>query len=195
MTRGPDKQFDPDTALEKAMHLFWANGYANTGISDIQAALGLGRKSLYDTFGCKRDLYVKALEKYARSGSMHLEALSGAGPALDQIRALMRDCAEMHASPDSIGCMMGVSIAEFGNDDPEIAGVVRTNLKIIENALFAAFERAKHSREISEKSDSRDLARMFVALIQGVALVGRSQSDPELPHSIVNAAMGLLERG
>ena len=30
MTRGPDKQFDPDTALEKAMHLFWANGYANT---------------------------------------------------------------------------------------------------------------------------------------------------------------------
>jgi AcrR family transcriptional regulator len=50
MTRGPDKQFDPDEALEKAMALFWAKGYAATGMAELQEQMGIGRKSLYDTF-------------------------------------------------------------------------------------------------------------------------------------------------
>lgn len=195
MTRGPEKQFDPDVALEKAMMLFWSNGYAATGVSEIQAELGVGRKSLYDTFGSKRDLYIKALERYGRSASAtYHAALNGDGPALDQIRALMRDGADMHAKPDSIGCMMGCSIAEFGDDDPAIAAVVRKNLRKIEDAFYAAFERAKQNAEIGAETNSRDLARMFVALTQAVALVGRSQGDPQVPTSIVNAALGLLDR-
>ena len=59
MSRGPDKQFDPEIALDKAMQLFWAKGYAATGLSELLETMGIGRKSLYDTFGNKRALYIK----------------------------------------------------------------------------------------------------------------------------------------
>ena len=54
MARGPDKQFDPEIALDKAMQLFWAKGYAATGLNELLATMEIGRKSLYDTFGNKR---------------------------------------------------------------------------------------------------------------------------------------------
>ena len=59
VSKGPDKQFDPDEALEKAMQLFRANGYAATGMAELQTQMGIGRKSLYDTFGNKRQLFIR----------------------------------------------------------------------------------------------------------------------------------------
>jgi len=38
MSRGPDRQFDPQEALGKAMELFWANGYAATGLATLEKA-------------------------------------------------------------------------------------------------------------------------------------------------------------
>jgi TetR/AcrR family transcriptional repressor of nem operon len=195
MTRGPDKQFDPNEALEKAMILFWAKGYSATGMSELQAELGIGRKSLYDTFGCKRDLYIKALEKYGQfSSSMYIGVLNKDGSVLEQIRVLMRDIADMNAEPGSLGCMLGVCSAEIGHSDPEIAGIAQKHLGVIEQAFFNTFERAKQSGEIGLDTDSRDLARMFVALIQGIAVTGRTNIEPEVPHSGVEAALGLLNR-
>ncbi|MCP4999519.1 MAG: TetR/AcrR family transcriptional regulator [Hyphomicrobiales bacterium] len=195
MTRGPDKQFDPDEALEKVMNLFWANGYAATGMSEIQAELGIGRKSLYDTFGCKRTLYIKALEKYARMASARtVNALNRDGPALDQVAGLMRDYADMNAEPGSCGCMLGGCMAEFGDTDTQIAEVVRTHLGIMQDAFFQAFERAKQRDEIGLEDDSRDMARMCVAIIQGLSLVGRTENDPDVTHGIVDATIRLLNR-
>ena len=64
MSPGPAKNFDPDEALETARNVFWRNGYAGTAISELESALGVGRKSLYDTFGSKRELYLRSLEHY-----------------------------------------------------------------------------------------------------------------------------------
>ena len=47
------KQFDPDHALEMAMHVFWRQGYKATSIEDLAGAMGINRFSLYDTFGDK----------------------------------------------------------------------------------------------------------------------------------------------
>ena len=67
MRPGPPKRFDPDQALERARDLFWRRGYDGTGIRELEATLGIGRKSLYDTYGSKRELYLRALQLYADS--------------------------------------------------------------------------------------------------------------------------------
>ena len=54
MTRGPERQFDRQEVLGKAMAHFWAHGYENTGLSDLTRAMGIGRQSLYNTFGAQR---------------------------------------------------------------------------------------------------------------------------------------------
>lgn len=66
----PDiKHFDPDTALETVVRLFWRQGVASTGIQDVVAATGLNRSSLYATFGGKQELYRAALRRYVEQRS------------------------------------------------------------------------------------------------------------------------------
>src|ERR1700756_1690606 len=58
------KEFDPERALAKAMNLFWRLGYENTSLEALMKEMGIAKQSLYDTFGDKRSLYLKALAYY-----------------------------------------------------------------------------------------------------------------------------------
>ena len=59
------KQFDRGDVLERAMAVFWRNGYQATSIQDLVDATGINRGSLYTTFGDKRGLFLAVLEHYS----------------------------------------------------------------------------------------------------------------------------------
>ena len=195
MTRGPDKQFDPEIALDKAMQLFWAKGYAATGLSELLETMGIGRKSLYDTFGNKRALYIKALDRYSQTivNEIHGGLNNPDRPALDNVRAVMRDIAARNSKPMSPGCLLGVSMAQFRTDDAEMAGVLRKHMQRVENAYHKALARAQAEGELDGNTNIRDLARLYMGIAQGLALIGRVQDAPAVPRSIVNAALAMLE--
>jgi len=196
MSRGPDKQFDPDEALGKAMQLFWANGYAATGMAELQAQMGIGRKSLYDTFGNKRQLFVKALQLYSNTVARQLiDELNKEGSPLGNVRRLMRTLQGMHSVPDSTGCLLGVSMAQFSTNDPEMAEILRRHIKGVEEAFYNAFKRAQDVGELDGNTNVRDLARLYMGIHQGLALIGRVQDAPAVPRSIVNAALATLQTG
>ena len=74
-----EKQFDPDTALDKAMQAFWAHGYDATSIQDLVDCMGINRGSMYATFGDKRSLFIQALNRYNTTrGEPWIEAQAGA---------------------------------------------------------------------------------------------------------------------
>ena len=195
MARGPDKQFDPEIALDKAMQLFWAKGYAATGVSELLEVMEIGRKSLYDTFGNKRALYIKALDRYSRTvvREIHQALNSPDRPALDNVRAVLRDIAARNSKPMSPGCLLGVSMAQFRTDDAEMAGVLRKHMQRVENAYHKALARAQAEGELDGNTNIRDLARLYMGIAQGLALIGRVQDAPAVPRSIVNAALAMLE--
>ncbi len=194
MSRGPDKQFDPDEALEKAMRLFWAKGYAATGMAELQARMGIGRKSLYDTFGNKRQLFIKALQLYSTSEIRRMfSALNKEGSPLGNVRRLMRTLEDYNSAPDSMGCLLGVSMAQCGSNDPEMAEILRRHLKGIEEAFYKTFKRAQDLGELDSNTNIRDLARLFTGIDQGLALICRVEDAPAVPRSIVNAALATLE--
>lgn len=61
------KQFDVDEALRRAMHVFWRWGYSEASIDRLTEGTGLGRGSLYGTFGDKSTLFRKSLQRYAQT--------------------------------------------------------------------------------------------------------------------------------
>jgi len=194
MSRGPDKKFDPNEALEKAVQLFWAKGYAATGIAELQEQMGIGRKSLYDTFGNKRQLFIKALRLYSESWlRQSFSELNKEGSPLGNVRRLMRTLQEYNSRPGSMGCLLGVSMAQFRTNDGEMAEILRHHIKFIEEAFYKAFKRAQDVGELDENTNIRDLARLYLGIAQGLALIGRVQDAPPVPQSIVNAALALLE--
>ena len=194
MSRGPDKQFDPDEALGKAMRLFWAKGYAATGLAELQEQMGIGRKSLYDTFGNKRQLFIKALRLYSDSVVRQIfNELDKEGSPLGNVRRLMRTLQEHHSMPESTGCLLGVSMAQCRTNDAEMAEILRRHIKGVEEAFYKTFKRAQDMGELDGNTNIRDLARLFMGIAQGLALIGRVQDAPAVPRSIVNAALATLK--
>jgi TetR/AcrR family transcriptional repressor of nem operon len=194
MSRGPDKQFDPKEALGKAMQLFWAKGYAATGMAELQEQMGIGRKSLYDTFGNKRELFIKALQLYSDSVMRQvLSELEKKGSPLGNVRRLMRMLQKYNSTTECVGCLLGVSMAQVDADDEEMAAVLRRHVAGVQEAFYKTFKQARDAGELDQNTNARDLAWLFTAIVQGLALVGRVHDGPAAPRSIVNAALATLE--
>ena len=81
------KEFNPDDAIEKAMHVFWHKGYEATSMEDLLTAMDLNRGSLYDTFGDKRQLFLKVMDRYCTTfAGSKFSLLDQPGPALPTLR-------------------------------------------------------------------------------------------------------------
>ena len=74
-----------------------------------------------------------------------------------------------------------------------MAEILRHHIKFIEEAFYKTFKRAQDVGELDGNTNIRDLARLYLGIAQGLALIGRVQDAPPVPQSIVNAALALLE--
>ncbi|MDI3406312.1 TetR/AcrR family transcriptional regulator [Streptomyces cavernicola] len=190
------KEFDPDAALDAALELFWRRGYEATSMADLVAQLGIGRASLYATFGSKRELYLKAMDRYAQSRDPRLLAdLSQPGPVLPAVRALVRRFAA-EAADDQLrlaGCLVTNTAAELAPHDPAAARRVEVSWDRVETPLHAALVRAQAQGELPEGRDPLALARMLLVLLQGLRVVGKASQDPARVRDAAEQALLLLE--
>lgn len=194
MTRGPDKQFDTEVALSKAMEVFWAHGYEAASLSELLKNMGIGKKSLYDTFGNKQSLFLKALDYYARTSIKNIrDRLRAGGSPLTNLKQLLLEWQEMHSQAGSYGCMLGTNIADFNTDDSEIAKVMRGYLQQIEDIFSATLTRAQAVGELSSQVNPRNWARLLLCTTQGMALLGRVMDEDTTLEGALEAAISLLE--
>ncbi|GGR31053.1 TetR/AcrR family transcriptional regulator [Streptomyces roseolus] len=190
------KEFDPGAALQAALDLFWARGYEATSMADLVEHLGIGRASLYATFGSKHELYLKAMDRYLETRDPRLvEELSAPGPALPAVRALVRRFAA-EATAEGLrlsGCFVTNSAAELAPRDPAVARRVELSWEQIETLLHAALTRARAQGELPGDRDPRALSRMLLVLLQGIRVVGKASTDPARVRDAAEEALRLLD--
>ncbi len=58
------REFNEEKALDRAMRVFWTQGYEGTSLHDLLGAMGISKSSFYETFGSKRDLFMRSLEHF-----------------------------------------------------------------------------------------------------------------------------------
>jgi TetR/AcrR family transcriptional repressor of nem operon len=190
------KEFDPEAALQSALELFWRRGYEATSMADLVEHLGIGRASIYATFGNKRELYLKAMDRYAETRDPNLLAeLSQPGPALPAVRAMVRRFAEEATSPEKrlMGCLVTNTATELAPHDPAMARRVEVSWDHVETPLHSALIRAQAQGELPEERDPRALARMLFVLLQGVRVVGKASDDPARVRDAAEQALALLD--
>ncbi|MCX4908855.1 TetR/AcrR family transcriptional regulator [Streptomyces sp. NBC_00878] len=190
------KEFDPDAALQSALELFWRRGYEATSMADLVEHLGVGRASIYATFGNKHELYLKALDRYGESSdALMLRELSQAGAALPAVRALVRRFAA-EAADESCrlnGCFVTNTAAELAPHDTSAARRVELSWDHIETLMHSALVRAQAQGELAEDRDPRALARMLLVLMQGLRVVGKASAEPGRVRDAAEQALTLLD--
>ncbi|QIJ61134.1 TetR/AcrR family transcriptional regulator [Streptomyces sp. JB150] len=190
------KEFDPDAVLQSALELFWQRGYEATSMADLVEHLGIGRASIYATFGNKRDLYLKALDRYGESQNPTLlRELSQPGPALPAVRTVVRRFAAeaMDDARRAAGCFVTNTAAELAPHDTAAARRVELSWEHLETLLHSALVRAQAQGELAEERDPRALARLLLVLMQGLRVVGKASSDPARVRDAAEQALALLD--
>ncbi|MFC3234978.1 TetR/AcrR family transcriptional regulator [Streptomyces nitrosporeus] len=189
------KGFDPDTALRRAGELFLENGYEATSVANLVEHLGIGRSSLYGTFGSKCDLYRAAVHAHLRVTQPRLlAALSRPGPALPAIRELIEGLTEeVRRDPIRHGCLPANAAVELPPESPVVALHVRASWLDLEAALTSALARGQAQGELAEDLDPSELAGFLLVMLQGVYVVARGAPDAGRLRAAVRQALAVLE--
>ncbi len=170
------------------MLLFWEKGYAAASMAELQARMRLGAKSLYDTFGNKRQLYFSAISHYTETVTKKLfGALSQSPSPLRAANSVMQKIARLDAASHN-GCLLGVAMAQAQlSEDEELTNFLAAQLQVIEDALCDAFEQAQASGELAAVVAPRDLARLYTAAFQGANLISRVKTDGSMSQGVSRA--------
>ncbi|WP_405560956.1 TetR/AcrR family transcriptional regulator [Streptomyces sp. NBC_01180] len=190
------KEFDPEAALQAALELFWQRGYEATSMADLVEHTGIGRASIYATFGNKHDLYLKALERYEELRDPQLlTELSQPGPALPAVRAVVRRfAAEAGSEAERLrGCFVTNTAAELSPHDAVFARRVERSWEHVETLMHSALTRAQAQDELPADRDPRALARMLLVLMQGLRVTGKGSSEPGRVRDAAEQALTLLD--
>lgn len=187
------RTFDEDQVIEGAVELFHERGYAGVSVPDIVDRLGICRQSLYSSFGDKRGLYLRALERWGeREVDARVELLSGDGSPLENVRTLIRGFAAMALECPSEGCLTVTAMVE-NRDDPEALAAVGTQVTRMEDAICGALARARDVAELSPGASPERLARSLVTSCYGMGLLTRLPGSSGRIADAVSVMLDLLD--
>jgi TetR/AcrR family transcriptional regulator, transcriptional repressor for nem operon len=187
------KEFDETVVLRKAMDLFWEQGYGATSMDNLVDHLGIGRASLYSTYGAKHDLFMRALDVYTQDRVTSItEALSQPGPVLPAIRSVLEMFARRACDLNKPGCMLTNSATELATRDPQVQRQVQRTWAALESTLASALARARAQSELGEDRDPHALASFLLVFIQGLLVVGKGDPDPDRLRIATEQALSVL---
>lgn len=199
MSAGRRRMFDEDRALEIAMRVFWHKGYVGTSLSDLTAALGINKPSLYAAFGNKEQLFASALTRYgSRYGVPHAEhLLEPSGAALrDRLRNYLSSVAHMLTDPSLPGgCLIAQCSYEAGGGNlPEGAARTLTGLRQETRRLLAeVFKQEQAAGNMRSERDADRMASYVMTLMMGMAAMARGGADLAELEGVIALAMDSIQ--
>ncbi|MFU2330361.1 TetR/AcrR family transcriptional regulator [Pseudomonas sp. NFX98] len=196
--RGRPRAYDPQTALQQALGVFWSTGYSGASLDSIATAAGMNRPSLYAAFGDKHSLYIKALEQYWEVASAEMQAaLTDTGLTLRE--ALLRfyeGQLSIYFSGEGQprGCFAIGTATTEAVEDAEIRAVLSDRLSRLDADLEARLRTAIESGELKGDVDAASLAVLASSLLHSISIrarAGKSRSElTDLARNAVSVICG-----
>ena len=194
MGRGRPKEFDREEALDKAVELFWEKTYGAVGMAELATHMGIGRQSLYDTYGNKEQIFLEALARYMDREIAPMNALlRREGSALANFRELLEVLGARSVSHDRKGCLLVTTMVEHGPMGDEAARLVRDRVLRIEDGFRQTLERAAADGELPGSAEPAQMAALLVATMFGMATLARIGLAAELMPRVAGAFRSQLE--
>jgi TetR/AcrR family transcriptional repressor of nem operon len=194
MTPRP-RSFDEDVALSRAKDIFWQKGFEATSMQNLVDHMQIGRQSLYNTFGDKHTLYMRALKLYDETS--HDEALgrlTDESAGLDAIKSFMGDIViGLSNQDDRRACFMINAILELAPRDEEVRAVgVNFRNKLVA-ALERALSRARLRGEVPESVNPSRKAKSLAHTAMGMSVTWKAGGSPDDLRLIIDEALASLD--
>lgn len=189
-------EFDREEVVEKAMHLFWLQGYNATTVDDLLKAMGIQRSSFYNTFGGKQPIFIEALKKYrAKAPGRHLKQMQNGDPIREVIRKVLYEIVEIGAGdPQARGCLLINSIIELAASNKELGPQVAADLHGLRNLLRMLIGQAQAAGEIGQHQDPEALAAFLSNAISGLRVMSKVFPNRKVLSDAADLTLTVLDR-
>ncbi|WP_341908868.1 TetR/AcrR family transcriptional regulator [Ferrovibrio terrae] len=189
------KAFDTEAALVRAMELFWEQGYAATSMEQLVTAMGIGRQSLYDTFGDKHRLFMAAMDSYcAMLEAAMLKPLKAPDAGLQALHETGMGIIDFLIQfPKRRACLMANTTLELAPHDAAVATKVRAHMDNMAAAFRHALGNARARGEIAASADVDALAKYLVGMAHGLMVMAKSGADRDTLTGIAMTAVLALQ--
>jgi AcrR family transcriptional regulator len=170
---GRPRKFLETDVVHSAGKAFSDHGYGGTTLEDLVGATGLGKQSLYNAFGGKRELFLRALNSDTADAVAALDAELGDESAtpLERIRGHLIKLAITLSDGDK-GILFTKATVELGDRDPEVAQAALQGFHDLEQIYRQCVIDAQDCGELDPAADASALASFFVALTRGMEVLG-----------------------
>jgi AcrR family transcriptional regulator len=167
---GRPREFDVNDALDRAIEVFWRNGYEGSSVAELTEAMGVSPPSLYAAFGNKEGLFRRALDRYIEKHAGYWDKAVAEPTARGMAEQLLHGCADFLAQKNNPpGCMFARSAASCSEDAEVIRRELTARRAEGEAKLCKRLERAKATGELPRDQSPADFARYLMAVMDGMA--------------------------
>jgi AcrR family transcriptional regulator len=174
-TMARPRTFDEADVIARARKAFAETGFAGTSLDTLLEATGLARQSLYNAFGGKRELFMRAFLSDAAEAVEAVEAVRhGADSPITRIRAQLVKVAVEHGSAQAPPSLFTKAAVELSAHDPEVASTVAAAFESMRTHYAACIADAQAAGEVEAAADADSLGAFFCAVLEGMSTLGGS---------------------
>ncbi|MBM5606905.1 TetR/AcrR family transcriptional regulator [Listeria ivanovii] len=190
---GRVKQFDEQIVLNKAMHIFWEKGYEKTSMQDLVDHMGIHRRSIYDTFGDKHELFLKSLDCYEfRLNQIIKQQVKQDMTIKEKLETLFLSVSSVNNESPK-GCLIVNSAAELSLLDEPIKKKIQEVFDKSEMYLYQLLVEAMNKGEISKNKNLQELASYLHNAWVGIRVLAKTTNDQIKLHTIVKTTLSIIK--
>ncbi|MFF2482384.1 TetR/AcrR family transcriptional regulator [Paenibacillus sp. NPDC058071] len=190
------KEFEESAVLEKAMRLFWEQGYEKTSMTDLVEHMGIHRRSLYDTFGDKHTLFLKAMDRYGdKFGDKYTSVVKHSKNATEALQFIVDTMIRLETEEGvPPGCLMVNSAVELATRDADVDSKANKLFSMAEQQLKEIIAWGQRDGEFTTDYDAEELAEYMHNALVGIRVLARTSAAKEKLHRVANLSMKFLQK-
>lgn len=166
------RQFDENAALAAALETFWTQGLAATTMPDLARATGVQRGSLYNAYGDKETIFLRAFDLYEDRFLKAVEASLAEEDAGKLLSGFFGTAiANMTAGSPPRGCLTTKTAADGSTASALVHQRLRMLLDRLSTMLEAAFARPGVASQLALSPS--EAAAVVVTFTRGLAVMER----------------------
>ncbi|QMV18583.1 TetR family transcriptional regulator [Granulicella sp. 5B5] len=172
---GRPRAFNREHALEAAMRVFWKRGYEGASLTELTAAMGINRPSLYAAFGDKATLFREAVERYGVGPGRYVRRALGQPTARLVAETLLRGAVTIATDAANPGGCLWVqgALVTSPESSPIRAGLAGLRASGIAQ-IRARFDRARSDGDLPAGTDTEALTLYITSVMHGLSVQAAS---------------------